>query len=106
MREATEMSMILEKLLAHYHCSDIFQLPTGKWKGHDADENIFQLLVGKCGGGYTGRDKPIADFFAHHKDKVDRFLGAAETLVPPSRTPQVIPPKSFPPSHPWNELRD
>ena len=31
--------------------------------------------------GYTGRDKPIADFFAHHKDKVDRFLGAAETLV-------------------------
>ena len=31
--------------------------------------------------GYTGRDKPIADFFAHHKDKVDCFLGAAETLV-------------------------
>ena len=31
--------------------------------------------------GYTGRDKPIADFFAHHKDKVDRFLGVAETLV-------------------------
>lgn len=31
--------------------------------------------------GYTGRDKPIADFFAHHKDKVNRFLGAAETLV-------------------------
>ena len=31
--------------------------------------------------GYTGRDKPIADFFAHHKDKVDRFLGAAETLI-------------------------
>jgi hypothetical protein len=81
MREATEMSMILEKLLAHYYCSDIFQLPTGKWKGHDADENIFQLLVGKCGGGYTGRDKPIADFFAHHKDKVDCFLSAAETLV-------------------------
>ena len=75
------MSMIVEKLLAHYHCSDIFQLPTGKWKGHDADENIFQLLVGKCGGGYTGRDKPIADFFAHHKGKVNCFLGAAETLV-------------------------
>ena len=31
--------------------------------------------------GYTGRDKPIADFFAHHKDEVDCFLGAAETLV-------------------------
>ena len=31
--------------------------------------------------GYTGRDKPIADFFARHKDKVDCFLGAAETLV-------------------------
>ena len=75
------MSMIVEKLLAHDHCSDIFQLPTGKCKGHDADENIFQPLVGKCGGGYTGSDKPIADFFAHHKDKVDRFLGAAETLV-------------------------
>ena len=64
MREATEMSLILEKLLTHYYCSDIFQLPTVKWKGHDADENIFQLLVGKCGGGYTGSDKPIADFFA------------------------------------------
>ena len=31
--------------------------------------------------GYTGRDKPIVDFFDHHKDKVDCFLGAAETLV-------------------------
>ena len=31
--------------------------------------------------GYTGRDKPICDFFDRHKDKVDRFLGAAETLV-------------------------
>ena len=72
------MSMIVEKLLAHDHCSDIFQLPTGKCKGHDADENIFQLLVGKCGGGYTGSDKPIADFFAHHKGKVNCFLGAAE----------------------------
>ena len=81
MREATEMSMILEKLLAHYYCSDIFQLSTGKWKGHDADENIFQLLVGKCGGGYTGRDKPIAEFFDRYRDKVDCFLGAAETLV-------------------------
>ena len=75
------MSMIVEKLLAHDHCSDIFQLPTGKCKGHDADENIFQLLVGKCGGGYTGRDKPIAEFFDRYRDKVDCFLGAAETLV-------------------------
>ena len=31
--------------------------------------------------GYTGRDKPIAEFFDRHKDKVDCFLGAAETLV-------------------------
>lgn len=73
--------MIVEKLLAYDQCSDIFQLPTGKCKGHDADENIFQPLVGKCGGGYTGSDKPIADFFAHHKGKVNCFLGAAETLV-------------------------
>ena len=49
MREEREMSMIVEKLLAHDHWSDIFQLPTGKCKGHDADENIFQPLVGKCG---------------------------------------------------------
>ena len=31
--------------------------------------------------GYTGRDKPVADFFAGFKDKVDTFLEAAETLV-------------------------
>ncbi len=31
--------------------------------------------------GYTGRDKPIRDFFDRYKDKVDCFLGAAETLV-------------------------
>ena len=31
--------------------------------------------------GCTGRDKPVADFFARHKDKVDCFLGATETLV-------------------------
>ena len=31
--------------------------------------------------GYTGRDKPIADFFDRHRDEVDCFLGAAETLV-------------------------
>ena len=31
--------------------------------------------------GYTGRDKPIADFFDRHRDVVDCFLGAAETLV-------------------------
>ena len=31
--------------------------------------------------GCTGRDKPVADFFDHHKDKVDCFLGAAATLV-------------------------
>ena len=31
--------------------------------------------------GCTGRDKPICDFFDRYKDKVDCFLGAAETLV-------------------------
>ena len=31
--------------------------------------------------GYTGRDKPITDFFALYKDKVDCLPGAAETLV-------------------------
>ena len=31
--------------------------------------------------GYTGCDKPIAEFFSCHKDKVDTFLDAAETLV-------------------------
>ena len=31
--------------------------------------------------GYTGRDKPVCDFFDRHRDKVDRFLGAAETLI-------------------------
>ena len=31
--------------------------------------------------GYTGCDKPIAEFFSPHKDKVDTFLDAAETLV-------------------------
>ena len=31
--------------------------------------------------GYTGRDKPVCDFFDRYKDTVDCFLGAAETLV-------------------------
>ena len=31
--------------------------------------------------GYTGRDKPVCDFFDRFKDKVDRYLDAAETLV-------------------------
>ena len=31
--------------------------------------------------GYTGRDKPICDFFDRYRDKVDRFLRAAETLI-------------------------
>lgn len=49
------MSMIVEKLLAHDHCSDIFQMPTGKCKGHEADENIFQTAFGKCGSGFCNR---------------------------------------------------
>ena len=31
--------------------------------------------------GYTGRDKPVADFFDGFKDKVDAFLEATEKLV-------------------------
>lgn len=31
--------------------------------------------------GYTGHDKPAFDFFARYKDKVNRFLDAAETPV-------------------------
>ena len=31
--------------------------------------------------GYTGRDKPIVDFFAGYKAEVDEFLDAAESLV-------------------------
>ena len=31
--------------------------------------------------GFSGCDKPIADFFERHKDKESRFLDAAETLV-------------------------
>ena len=49
MREATEMYMIVENLLAHFQCSDIFQLLTGKRKGHEADENIFQPWLENVG---------------------------------------------------------
>jgi RNase adaptor protein for sRNA GlmZ degradation len=31
--------------------------------------------------GYSGCDKPVVDFFEHHKDRVDCFLDAAEVLV-------------------------
>ena len=31
--------------------------------------------------GFSGCDKPVVDFFEQHKDKVDCFLDAAETLV-------------------------
>ena len=31
--------------------------------------------------GFSGCDKPIADFFERHKDKVSHFLDTAETLV-------------------------
>ena len=31
--------------------------------------------------GYTGRDKPVIDFFDRFPEKVNAFLGAAETLV-------------------------
>ena len=31
--------------------------------------------------GMSGLDKPVIDFFERHKDRVDRFLDAAEALV-------------------------
>ena len=31
--------------------------------------------------GFSGYDKPVVEFFEQHKDKVDCFLDAAETLV-------------------------
>ena len=31
--------------------------------------------------GYSGCDKPVVDFFEHHKDKVDCFLNAVEVLI-------------------------
>lgn len=31
--------------------------------------------------GFSGCDKPIAEFFERHKDKASRFLDAAETLI-------------------------
>ena len=31
--------------------------------------------------GYSGLDKPVIDFFARHRDRIDRFLDAAEALV-------------------------
>lgn len=31
--------------------------------------------------GFSGCDKPIAEFFERHKEKVEAFLNAAETLV-------------------------
>jgi RNase adaptor protein for sRNA GlmZ degradation len=31
--------------------------------------------------GYTGRDKPVCDFFARFPETVEPFLGATETLV-------------------------
>lgn len=30
---------------------------------------------------YSGLDKPVIDFFEQHKEQVDRFLDAAESLV-------------------------
>lgn len=30
---------------------------------------------------YSGLDKPVIDFFAQHRDRIDRFLDAAESLI-------------------------
>ena len=31
--------------------------------------------------GLSGLDKPVIDFFARHRDRADRFLDAAESLI-------------------------
>ena len=31
--------------------------------------------------GYSGLDRPVIEFFERHRDRVDRFLDAAEALV-------------------------
>ena len=58
----------------------------------DADDDYWGGFVFDCRAlpdphddtslrGYSGLDKPIVDFFEQHKEQVDRFLDAAETLV-------------------------
>ena len=54
----------------------------------DADDDYWGGFVFDCRSmpdphdevslrGYSGLDKPVIDFFARHKDRVDRFLDAA-----------------------------
>ena len=58
----------------------------------DADDDYWGGFVFDCRSmpdphdevslrGYSGQDKPVIDFFARHRERVDRFLDAAETLV-------------------------
>ena len=58
----------------------------------DADDDYWGGFVFDCRSmpdphgevslrGYSGLDKPVVDFFARHRDRVDRFLDAAEALV-------------------------
>jgi RNase adaptor protein for sRNA GlmZ degradation len=58
----------------------------------DADDDYWGGFVFDCRSlpdphdeaplrGYSGQDKPVIDFFARHKDRVDCFLDAAESLV-------------------------
>ena len=59
--------------------------------------------------GMSGLDKPVIDFFERHKDRVDRFLDAAEALVAvadttgPCTWPNVSPSASR--EHPVSRLR-
>lgn len=58
----------------------------------DADDDYWGGFVFDCRSmpdphddtslrGYSGLDKPVVDFFKQHKEQVDRFLDAAESLV-------------------------
>ena len=58
----------------------------------DADDDYWGGFVFDCRSmpdphdevslrGYSGLDKPVINFFARYKDRVDRFLDAAEALV-------------------------
>ena len=58
----------------------------------DADDDYWGGFVFDCRSmpdphgegslrGYSGLDKQVIEFFARHKDRVDRFLDAAESLV-------------------------
>ena len=70
----------------------VVSFPYPKGVPEDADDDCWGGFVFDCRSmpdphdevslrRYSGLDKPVIDFFARHKDRVDRFLDAAESLV-------------------------